>query len=92
MRKIDIKITKARIKSFSVELEQDEPHVTATIELLSEVDESITTFSVSTRNYAVQKFTVPIRMIFDLKNIADQLEMIVADKCNERLTLLEGPK
>ncbi len=93
MKKIDIKITQARIKSFNVELNKSNPAVTATVELLTKGNETITTFSVSSEPYySHQQFEVPIAMIISLKEIGDQLEKIVAEKCNERSTLLEGPK
>ena len=90
MKKIDISITKAKIISYNVELNDDLPEVTATIGLFTETDKQISTFSLSTKTFYSQSFELPIEMIEPIKNIAQELETVLTRKCSSAMGLLES--
>lgn len=92
MRELKINITKAKIKSFNVELKDDLPEVSASIVLMTETGEQITTYQVSTLSYysGINKFDVPAKMIPPILKIAEQLEEIVTNHCNEHQKLLKS--
>ena len=90
MKKIDIIITKAEISSFSVELAEDYPRVTATIKLMTEQGKEITSYSLSSNTWQDHlKFDLPIEMITPIKEIGKQLEVIVANHCQNSMKQLE---
>ena len=91
MKKIDIQITKAKINSFSVELKEDLPVVSATIGLLTEGGKQITTYTIYSQNWNEdQKFDLPIEMIIPIKTIMDDLEKIVVKHLrNNQLQITE---
>lgn len=92
MKKLDININKAEIKSFGVYLEGDTPRVTATISLIAGTKE-ITTFSIDSESWNEEnKFEVPIKMIDPILAIAKELETIVVLHVNKALKQLEAPK
>lgn len=92
MKAIDIRITKARIKSFSVELRDDLPAVTSTIALFTENDKKVSEFTVSTSSYYDLNFDFPAVMIPPIKDIAEKLEEIVTAKCRASQNLLAAPE
>lgn len=89
MKKVDVRITKAKIISYAVDLEDERPQVQGTIALYTEDDKKITTFTVNTRDYYENRFDLRLEMIPAIKDIAYQLEDVVVKKCNEALALLE---
>jgi len=90
MKKIDVQITKGQIKSFSVELRDDLPEVTASVALFTADNKEITTFSVTTATYCNNNFELPIQMIEPIKEIASRLEAIVMQQCNKALGRIES--
>ena len=89
MRNLNIRITKAKIKSFSVEFREDyEPIVNVSIELLSDNDEAITTYSIS-NYYGMNKFEVPINLTEPIVKMLDEFEKIASEHCNNRMKLSE---
>ena len=92
MRKIDIRITKAQIKSFIVTLEEDAPEVQATIGLYTENMKEVSDFTISTRSWATVKFDLPVEMVFAVKDIAAQLERIVTMQAQSSICLLGAPE
>jgi hypothetical protein len=90
MRKIDIAITKAQIKGFSVELQDGLPEVTAQICLFAPNGKEVATFGVSTKDYyGSAKFELPPEMICPIQEIAGRLEAIVTAECNKKMAMLE---
>lgn len=93
MKKINIQINQAKIMSFSVEMEEKYPEVSATIGLFSG-EKKISSFSLRTQNYYSDsiKFDLPIEMIDPIKAIAKKLEEILIIKCSQSLGGLPAPK
>ena len=90
MKKINIQITKARIKSFGVDLDEDTPRVSATIGLYTEGGREITSYSVSSNSWDEdKKFDVPIEMISPILDIAKSLEVVLVKHCKDQCKLLE---
>jgi len=92
MKKIDIQITKAQIESYSVELVDGLPDVTATISLYTANNKKISTFALSTKSWQDCSFNLPPQMIPDIKNIASRLEEILIRECKKQLMMLPAPK
>ena len=81
MRKIDVKITKAQIQSFSVELKEKEPVVSANIVLFTDGERAIANYQVTTEEYSWNKeshFDLPVSAIPHIKSIMQILERVVA--------------
>lgn len=84
MKKLDIQITKAALKSFSVQLEGEKPSVTATIALLTEGGKQITTYCISTSSYNERdQFELPLDVIGPIIQIAKSLEHVVTKHCRD---------
>lgn len=94
MREIKISITKAHIRSYSVDLQGDFPVVTATIDLRTDGGKSIATYSIASDHWEKDlKFDLPVSMVFPIKDIAAQLEEIVARHCEySTLRLTAAPR
>jgi len=88
MKKINIAITKAKIISYSVDLNDDTPDVTATIGLFTGADKQISTFSLSTKSWHEAQFEIPFEMINPIKEIAQELETILIRECSSAIGLL----
>ncbi|MHB8362862.1 MAG: hypothetical protein ACYDBX_04565 [Patescibacteria group bacterium] len=90
MKELQINITKAKIKSFHVDLRDDLPEVSASIALLTENGQEITTYQISTQSYYGKetKFDVPAKMIQPILKIAESLEEIVTEHCKNQQKLL----
>ena len=91
MKDINIRVNKARILSYSVELNEDKPEVSATIGLFAN-DKKISSFSLRTQSYYSEsmQFEIPLKMINVIKKIAEQLEEILVVECNKNLPQLES--
>lgn len=91
MKEINININKAKIMSFSVELVEDMPEVSATIGLFSG-DKKISTFSLRTQSYYSEsiQFEIPTSMINPIIKIAEELETILIIEANKSLLQLEN--
>ena len=93
MQTIEIKISKAKIESFSVVLKDDFPVVSASIGLYTDEGKSITTYSISSDHWQEQlKFDLPIEMIEPIKEIGRRLEKIVSSHCQDHCNELEIKK
>lgn len=92
MRDISINITKARIKSFSVELEDEKPVITASIALLTAGNEAIATYTISTASWTQEsrRFSVNPGMVDSLLTMAHELEQVVTENCKQRQIFIEG--
>lgn len=88
METIDINITKAKIKSFNVTLDEDKPTVTASVDLFTPNDVKVTSFSLSTESYYDRKFDLPASMVGPILNMARELEHILVLQANKELCLL----
>jgi hypothetical protein len=83
MKKININITKAEIKSFSVELNEGEPEVSATIVLFSEAGKQISAYSISTNSWQEEsKFDLPVELIAPIMSILSVLEKVLVNHIN----------
>ncbi len=84
MKKIDIQITKAALKSFSVELHDKKPVVSASIALLTEGGKVVTDYSISTDSWQDEnKFDLPIECIAPIVELARKLEAVVTKHCRD---------
>lgn len=84
MKKIDIQITKAILKSFNVELKEKKPVVSASIALLTEGGKAITEYSISTDSWSKEnEFELPVECIAPIVKLAQQLETVVTKHCRD---------
>jgi hypothetical protein len=91
MTPIDIQITKATIKSFTVDMgDVILPHVTATIALWSPNGKEISSFTVSTYGWHNMKIEMPVQMIDPITQIARQFERIVTNECVKQMCLISA--
>lgn len=88
MRKIDINVNKAVIRSFNITLDEETPTVSASVGLYSG-EKRIASFSISTDRWHDVRFDLPATMVAPIMKIADELERILTDKCVEQLGRLE---
>ena len=93
MKEIKINITKARIRGFTVAMNDPTfPSVSATIDLLTDGGKIISTYEISSNHWLPEKkFDLPIDMIFPLGQIASQLERIVTEHCEYSTLRIVGP-
>jgi hypothetical protein len=89
VKKIDILINQAKILSYSVELNEDRPEVTAVIGLFA-AGKKISTFSLSTENWHDKKFELPSGVIEPILKIAEELESILVRECSATIGLLKS--
>lgn len=83
MKKINININKAEIKSFSVELCEGEPEVSASIGLFSEGGKPISTYSISTNAWNKEaKFDLPVELVAPIMSILATLEKVLVNHLN----------
>jgi hypothetical protein len=83
MRKININITNARIVSFGVKLNEDKPEVEASIALMTDGGQTITTYSISTDGWREDaKFELPNDIIPPIMEILKDLEVIATRHCH----------
>jgi len=92
MQKIDIRINKAVIEGYSIQLKDDEPIVRATIGLYAG-SKKISDFTIMTDAWNDEsKFELPFEIIEPIVKIGKKLEKIVTNRCNDVLALLPAPK
>ncbi len=91
MRKLDISVTKAQIKSFSVELDEKKPIVMATIVLITEHGKPLTEMTLSTNEYWPEgkRFDLPVSLLEPIVKIMRELERVAVIACNGNQTLIE---
>lgn len=95
MRKLNIEITKAQLKSFQVSFDEtkDRPEVSATICLYTEQGKEITQYSIFTDCWnKEQKFELPIDMYSPIYEIGKGLEILVTRHCREGQLSLNAPE
>jgi len=93
MREISVDITKAKIKSFHVDLKDDKPDVRAEVSLMTADGKEISTFCVNSHGYyAGPKFEVPFTMIPSILVLGDELERIVVNCCKREMAQLPSPE
>lgn len=84
MKKLEINISKACLKSYTVELKEGKPEVSATIELLTEGGMAVTTYTVSTDSWQDKnKFELPMSAIMPIIDLAKVLESVTVQKCRD---------
>lgn len=82
MKKLNINITKAQIVSFSVQLKEGEPQVSATIALITDGGKEISQYSISTYSWQEEnKFELPVELIQPIVGIMRTLEGVVVKHC-----------
>jgi hypothetical protein len=86
MRSIDIKITKARLESFSVELPNGKglPNFTAKLGLYTESEKKVSEYTLSTNSWYGEESTVtiPDEIHYPLSEVISILERVAYRKCN----------
>jgi len=79
----NIKIENAELESFSVSLGKEKPEVNATIALMTAGGKKITSYTISTGSWNdEQKFELPLEIIAPILGIAEILEGVVAEHCD----------
>ena len=94
MRKVDIRITKARISRLSIEISSDEgrlPHVTATIDLLAANGKKVSDFTISTQSWHELHFDLPATLVPPIRHLEVEIERLVALKCSSAMGELPAP-
>jgi len=89
MKKIDIQINQAKILSYSVELKENQPSVTATIGLFAG-EKKISSFSLSTETWQDITFELPTSVIKPILKIAEELETILIRECSSAIGALKA--
>ena len=95
MRKLNIEITKAQLKGFSVKFDpdKDHPEISATIALITDHGKEITEYTIFTDCWSEnQKFDLPISMFKPIFDIGQELEVICVRHCREGQLALENKK
>lgn len=92
MKKISISITNAKIESFSVNIENNEPYISATVGLYTENEKKISTFSVTNRKYYGEEITFPIEIYDWLYKMLDVIEQTVTLHAQSKICLLPDKK
>ena len=93
MKTLDISIRKAKITSFSVDLNDEGPRVNATIALLTEGGKEITRYSIGSSHWEDNlKFNIPVEMVGPILDIARVLEGIVTEHCQNTALRIEAPR
>lgn len=93
MKKLEINITKAALKSFSVELADEKPVVTASIALLTDGGKMITDYTISTESWrGDNKFELPVTCIAPIIALAKELEAVVVKHCRDSQLALPAPE
>jgi hypothetical protein len=93
MKKLNINITKAQLKSYTITLEDGKPVISATCELLTEGGKPVTTYTASTRKYdweATTNFELPLAAIGPIVELARILEEITVQNCRDSQMALES--
>lgn len=83
MHKLNIRITKANLVSFGVELKQGKPEVNATIALLTDGGKVVTTYSIYTDDWHSDNFDLPIEAMPLIGDLARILEGVAVRHCND---------
>jgi len=85
VKQLNINITKANLKSYTVELEDGKPVISATVNLLTEGGMEVTTYTASTREWYNDnsKFELPLAAIQPIIDLAKVLEDVVVTKCRD---------
>lgn len=85
MKKLDIAITKAVLQSYTVELKEGKPTISATIELMTEGGMAVTTYRVATDAWEKKdQFELPLSAIPPIVELAEILEGVVVRHCRDR--------
>ena len=92
MKKLEINITRAVLKSFSVIFTDNEPVVDITLSLQTEGGKSITSYSISSSHYnSDMEFELPHEVVMPIMAIAKELEVVATKHCRDgQLGLGEG--
>ena len=85
MKKLDISITKATLKSFTVSIGEDKiPNVSATIALLTEGGKEITDYTIRTNAWDDKtKMELPVSVLAPLGEAAKILEGVAVRHCRD---------
>lgn len=84
MKQLSINITKAQLKSYTVELKDGKPEVSATIELYTSGGMAVTTYTVATDSWSDKnKFELPMNAIMPIIELAKALEAVTVQKCRD---------
>jgi|GEM_PF-7088678 len=91
MRTIDIQITKAKLMQFTANFNEDDTlDLSATLGLMTEAGQQISTYSLNTRTYYENKFNLPLNVIEPIFEIAKEIENVATNQCkNHHLQLPE---
>ena len=89
MRETQIKVNKAKIKGFNVDMRENaDPIISITIGLLTETGDEITTYTISSY-YGNNNFDIPPALTAPIVKMLNEFEVIAADHCSNRMKLVE---
>jgi len=92
MEKINISITQAQLKSFETTFNKEGlPDIVASLGLFTEHGKEVSSYSLGTRSWSDDKFTLPPAMIEPIMKLAKELEKIVTKHCREGQCALPEP-
>ena len=85
MKKIDINITEAKIKAYSVNFTWDIPSIDVTLALLTNSWKEISTFSLSTNSWSSAQFDLDLPLLKEIEETAKELERIATIHCSSSI-------
>ena len=88
MKKIDINITQAKIKAYSVDFNEDKPIVSVTLALLTNSWKEISSFNLSTNSRSSAKFDLDLPLLKEIEETAKELERIATIHCSSSIAEL----
>lgn len=93
MRKLGIHISQAKLLSYTVELKEDKPEVSATIGLYTAGGKLITSYSIRTDSWYPEdkRFDLPISALSPIVGVASELERVVVKHCRDNQKMIEAP-
>lgn len=91
MKKLDIAITKAQLKSFSVDTDDGKPVVSITLALMTEGGKQITTYTIDTHDWRKDPLDLPIAALPLIGDLARMLEGAAVRHCRDSQLALPAP-
>ena len=85
MKKIDINITQARIKYYSVNFDRNKPLVDVSLSLLTNSGKEISSFNLSTGSRSNSQFDLDLPLLKEIQETAKELERIATIHCSSAI-------
>jgi hypothetical protein len=92
MKELNINISKAQLVSYTVELKEGKPVVNASIALLTDSGEAITTYTIFSDDWHSKRFELPIGAMPLIGDLARILEGVAVRHCMGSQLALAAPE